>query len=51
MAVGRLPESGGELCSQPTMCRLENLPGPMVLKRMMAAMVERIRPVGAALRC
>jgi hypothetical protein len=28
MAVGRLPESGEDLCSQPTMCRLENLPGP-----------------------
>src|SRR4029450_5972666 len=28
MAVGRLPESGAELCSQPTMCRLENLPRP-----------------------
>ena len=27
MAVGRLPESGADLCSQPTMCRLENLPG------------------------
>jgi Transposase DDE domain group 1 len=40
MAVGRLPESGAELCSQPTMCRLENLPGPTALKRMMAAMVE-----------
>jgi Transposase DDE domain group 1 len=40
MAVGRLPESGAELCSQPTMCRLENLPGPIALKRMMAAMVE-----------
>ena len=26
LAVGRLPESGGDLCSQPTMCRLENLP-------------------------
>jgi len=39
MAVGRLPESGGDLCSQPTMCRLENLPGPIALKRMMAAMV------------
>ena len=26
MAVGRLPESGADLCSQPTMCRLENLP-------------------------
>jgi Transposase DDE domain group 1 len=40
LAVGRLPESGLDLCSQPTMCRLENLPGPMALKRMMAAMVE-----------
>jgi hypothetical protein len=40
MAVGRLPESGADLCSQPTMCRLENLPRPIALKRMMAAMVE-----------
>jgi hypothetical protein len=40
MAVGRLPESGADLCSQPTMCRLENLPGPLALKRMMAAMIE-----------
>jgi Transposase DDE domain group 1 len=40
MAVGRPPESGRALCSQPTMCRLENLPGPVALKRMMAAMVE-----------
>ena len=40
MAVGRAPESGRDLCSQPTMCRLENLPGPTALKRMMAAMVE-----------
>ncbi|HEY6794843.1 MAG TPA: IS1380 family transposase [Kineosporiaceae bacterium] len=40
MAVGRAPESGPDLCSQPTMCRLENLPGPTALKRMMAAMVE-----------
>jgi hypothetical protein len=40
LAVGRLPETGAELCSQPTMCRLENLPGPMALKRMMAAMVD-----------
>src|SRR6476619_6085468 len=39
MAVGRLPETGENLCSQPTMCRLENLPGPTALKRMMAAMV------------
>ena len=40
MAVGRLPESGADLCSQPTISRLENLPGPVALKRMMAAMVE-----------
>jgi hypothetical protein len=39
MAVGRLPESGADPCSQPTMCRLENLPKPTALKRMMAAMV------------
>src|SRR4051794_34908839 len=40
MAVGRLPESGENLCSQPTMWRLENLPTATALKRMMAAMVE-----------
>jgi hypothetical protein len=40
MAVGRPPESGADLCSQPTMSRLENLPGVTALKRMMAAMVE-----------
>ena len=40
MAVDRLPESGPDLCSQPTMCRLENLPSATALKRMMAAMVE-----------
>jgi hypothetical protein len=40
LAVGRLPESGADLCSQPTISRLENLPGSYALKRMMAAMVE-----------
>jgi Transposase DDE domain group 1 len=40
MAVGRAPESERDLCSQPTMCRLENLPTITALKRMMAAMVE-----------
>ena len=40
MAVGRLPESGADLCSQPTISRLENLPGRVALIRMMAAMVE-----------
>jgi hypothetical protein len=38
MAVGRLPESGAELCSQPTISRLENLPGRVALIRMMAAL-------------
>jgi hypothetical protein len=40
MAVGRLPESGADLCSQPTMSRLENLPTATTLKRMMAAMID-----------
>ena len=40
MAVGRLPESGAELCSQPSMSRLENLPARTALMRMMDAMVE-----------
>jgi hypothetical protein len=40
LALGRPPETGADLCSQPTMSRLENLPGPTALKRMMAAMVE-----------
>jgi len=40
MAVGRLPKSGADLCSQPTISRLENLPGAVALKRMMAAMLE-----------
>jgi hypothetical protein len=40
MAVGRGPESGAALCSQPTMSRLENAPSRRVLARMTAAMVE-----------
>jgi hypothetical protein len=40
IAAGRLPESGPDLCSQPTMSRLENLPTAIALKRTMAAMVE-----------
>ncbi|MBC8037287.1 MAG: IS1380 family transposase [Rhizobiales bacterium] len=40
LAVGRLAESGAALCSQPTMSRLENLPGPIALCRMMAAMID-----------
>jgi Transposase DDE domain group 1 len=40
MAVGRLPESGAALCSQPTMSRLENAPSRIEIARMMAAMVD-----------
>jgi hypothetical protein len=40
LAVGRLPESGRELCSQPTMSRLENLPGRMALIRLMDSMID-----------
>lgn len=40
MAVGRLPESGAPLCSQPTMSRLENAPSKIELGRLMAAMVD-----------
>ena len=41
MAVGRLPESGDPLCSQPSMSRLENAPSRTELARMMAAMVDQ----------
>ena len=40
LAVGRLPESGPDLCAQPTMSRLENLPDRRALLRMMDAMIE-----------
>lgn len=40
MAVGRLPETGAGLCSQPTMSRLENLPGKTAIKRMLGAMID-----------
>ena len=43
MAVGRLPESGADLCSQPTISRLENLPGPTALKRMKSRPASRWR--------
>ena len=41
MAVGRLPQSGEPLCSQPTMSRLENTPSRIELARMMGAMVDQ----------
>ena len=40
MAVGRAPETGEPLCSQPTMSRLENAPSRVEVARMMAAMVK-----------
>ena len=40
MAVGRLPVTGAELCSQPTISGLENLPTKTTLTRMMDAMVD-----------
>ena len=40
LAVGRLPETGAALCSQPTMSRLENAASKVALARMMGAMVD-----------
>jgi len=40
LAVGRAPESGPDLCSQPTMSRLENMPSRIEAARMTAALVD-----------
>jgi DDE family transposase len=40
LAIGRLPETGPRLCSQPTMSRLENVPSKIAIARMMRAMVD-----------
>ena len=40
LAVGRGPESGRALCSQPTMSRLENAPSRLEVARMTAALVD-----------
>jgi Transposase DDE domain group 1 len=40
LACGRLPESGDDLHSQPTMSRWENAPGKRTLIRMARAMVD-----------
>src|SRR4051812_4645174 len=42
LAMGRLP-ADADLCSQPTISRLENLPGARALLRMGRAMVDRKR--------
>jgi Transposase DDE domain group 1 len=39
LALDQLPD-GAALCSQPTISRLENLPGPRALLRMARAMIE-----------
>ncbi len=39
LALDQLPD-GAALCSQPTISRLENLPGPRTLVRMARAMIE-----------
>lgn len=40
LACGRLPETGEDLASQPTLSRLENAPGPRACYRMAQALVE-----------
>ena len=40
LAVGRCPESGGNLCSQSTMGPLENMPSRREAVRMTGALVE-----------
>lgn len=40
LALGRAPESGRPLCSQPTVSRLENAPSRTAVARMMAALVD-----------
>ncbi len=41
LACGRLPDSGRDLCSQPTMSRWENAPTLREVIRLMRAMVEQ----------
>lgn len=41
LALGRLPETGAALCSQPTMSRLENAPSLIEIARMMRAMIDQ----------
>lgn len=40
LACGRLPDSGHDLCSQPTMSRWENAPGLREIIRLMEVMVD-----------
>jgi hypothetical protein len=40
LACGRLPDSGDDLCSQPTMSRLENLPSRSEIRALMGVMAD-----------
>ena len=40
VASGKAPQSGRDLCSQPTMSRLENAPSRIEVARMTAALVD-----------
>ena len=40
LACGRLPESGDDLCSQPTMSRLENMPNGSQIRALLGVMVD-----------
>ena len=40
LAVGRAPKSGPDLCSQPTMSRMENAPSRIEVGRLTAALVD-----------
>ena len=40
LACGRLPDSGGDLCSQPTVCRWENAPNLKTVIRLTYALVD-----------
>ncbi|MGH7886768.1 MAG: IS1380 family transposase [Candidatus Binatia bacterium] len=40
LACGRLPETGDDLCSQPTMSRLENLPTQREIRALLGVMVD-----------
>jgi hypothetical protein len=40
LACGRLPDTGGDLCSQPTMSRLENMPTRSEIGALVGVMVD-----------
>ena len=41
LACGRLPETGGDLCSQPTLSRMENAPSLKDAIRLTYALVDQ----------